>query len=157
MSYQIIVSVASLSSLAILILAIRWVMKKHLRKLAGYQKFFYFLSVMLTLSIVAFLAYIWGIFSIVVGTLTTAGVIGLIIVLALLPWLTDAIVGISLYLDSSINIDDEVEIAGKVGRIAEIKLTTTKIVGEGYVLIVPNRKFREEIVKVKIVSNKPKR
>ena len=157
MSYQIIVSVASLSSLAILILAIRWVMKKHLRKLAGYQKFFYFLSVMLTLSIVAFLAYIWGIFSIVVGTLTTAGVIGLIIVLALLPWLTDAIVGISLYLDSSINIDDEVEIAGKVGRIAEIKLTTTKIVGEGYVLIVPNRKFREEIVKVKTLSNKLKR
>ena len=157
MSYQIIVSVASLSSLAILILAIRWVMKKHLRKLAGYQKFFYFLSVMLTLSIVAFLAYIWEIFSIVVGTLTTAGVIGLIIVLALLPWLTDAIVGISLYLDSSINIDDEVEIAGKVGRIAEIKLTTTKIVGEGYVLIVPNRKFREEIVKVKTLSNKLKR
>ncbi len=157
MSYQIIVSVASLSSLAILILAIRWVMKKHLRKLAGYQKFFYFLSVMLTLSIVAFLAYIWGIFSIVVGTLTTAGVIGLIIVLALLPWLTDAIVGISLYLNSSINIDDEVEITGKVGRIAEIRLTTTKIVGEGYVLIVPNRKFREEIVKVKTLSNKLKR
>jgi len=150
-SYQIIASVVILSSLAILILVIKWVMNKRLRKLAGYQKFFYFLGIMLTLSIVAFLAYIWGVFSIVIGTLTTAGVIGLIIALALLPWLTDAIVGISLYLDRSINIDDEVEIAGKVGRIAEIRLTTTKIVGEGYVLIVPNRKFREEIIKVKIV------
>jgi small-conductance mechanosensitive channel len=60
--------------------------------------------------------------------------------------LSDVYSGLALMLNPHIKIGTEVEVAGKRGRIVLITLTTTRIAGDDCIIIVPNRKFRDEIV-----------
>jgi small-conductance mechanosensitive channel len=60
--------------------------------------------------------------------------------------LSDVYSGLALMLNPHIKIGTEVEVAGKRGRIILITLTTTRIAGDGCIIIVPNRKFRDEVV-----------
>lgn len=113
-----------------------------------YLKFYYFLSSLTVLGVLVYFAYRLELFDVVVGTLTAIGALGLVMGLGLVPWLSDIYTGISLLLNPYIKIGTEVEIAGKRGRIIAITLTTTRIAGEGCIVVVPNRKFRDEIVVV---------
>ncbi|MBI2126693.1 MAG: mechanosensitive ion channel [Thaumarchaeota archaeon] len=122
------------------------VVGKQLKGLGGYRRFLYLWTVVITLVILGQIGYIWGLFDLLVGSLTAAGVFGLIIALAILPLLTDMINGILIHLDREIDIGTDIEIDGKRGIIDEISLTRTKILNEEYTLLVPNRKFRENVV-----------
>ncbi|MCS7118424.1 MAG: mechanosensitive ion channel family protein [Thaumarchaeota archaeon] len=113
-----------------------------------YIKFYYFLSSLTVLGVLVYFAYRLELFDIVVGTLTAIGALGLVMGLGLVPWLSDVYTGISLLLNPYIKIGTEVEIAGKRGRIIAITLTTTRIAGEDCIVVVPNRKFRDEAVVV---------
>ena len=65
-------------------------------------------------------------------------------------WITNLFAGISLIGDKSIDIGTDVEIQGKRGKIVEMTLTLTKVrTADGNLMIVPNKKFREEIVIVR--------
>jgi small-conductance mechanosensitive channel len=71
---------------------------------------------------------------------------GLVLGLGLVPWLSDVYSGLAMMLNPHIKIGTEVEVAGKRGRIILITLTTTRIAGDDCIIIVPNRKFRDEVV-----------
>jgi small-conductance mechanosensitive channel len=54
----------------------------------------------------------------------------------------DIISGIFIFLDKTLHVNDIIEIDGKVGKVFEIRLRTTRAVTiENRVLIIPNHKF----------------
>ena len=61
---------------------------------------------------------------------------------ALQTFFQDIISGIIILVDQSVHVGDIIELEGKVGRITEIKLRTTRAVTiENKVLIIPNHKY----------------
>lgn len=67
--------------------------------------------------------------------------------LALQTFFQDIISGIFILIDQSIHVGDIIEIDGKVGRISEIKLRTTRAVTiDNKVLIIPNHKYLTNII-----------
>ena len=128
----------------------------RLRELKGYSRFVYFVTFIMTLLTVAALGYFWDIFNLLIGSLTAAGVLGLITALAVLPLLTDMVNGILLHLDRDIDVGVDIEIDGRRGVIREISLTRTRVMNGEYLMIVPNRKFRESVVLVRKKKVGPK-
>ncbi|MDT0557296.1 mechanosensitive ion channel [Ichthyenterobacterium sp. W332] len=67
--------------------------------------------------------------------------------LALQTFFQDIISGIFILVDQSIHVGDILEIDGKVGRISEIRLRTTRAVTiDNKVLIIPNHKYLTNII-----------
>jgi len=67
--------------------------------------------------------------------------------LALQDLFQDIIGGIFIITDKSVQVGDIVETEGKVGKIVEIKLRTTRaITRDDRVIIIPNHKFMKDIV-----------
>ncbi|WP_347922427.1 mechanosensitive ion channel domain-containing protein [Pontimicrobium sp. SW4] len=67
--------------------------------------------------------------------------------LALQTFFQDIISGIFILLDQSVHVGDIIEIDGKVGRVAEIKLRTTRAVTiDNKVLVIPNHKYLTSIL-----------
>ena len=127
----------------------RFLLKKRLSGLVGHERIVHLSTTIVILSIVTYLSNLWGIVSILFGSIAAAGSIALIVGFSMVPWLTDAVVGLSLYVDPYIKVGAYIEIDGKTGRIIEMNLTRTKISGNECLYIVPNRKFRENIVTLK--------
>jgi len=109
-------------------------------------KLYYFVTSLIVIMALAVAAYRYGLVDVLVGSLTALGAMGLVLGLGLVPWLSDVYSGLALMLNPHIKIGTEVEVAGKRGRIVLITLTTTRIAGDGCIIIVPNRKFRDEVV-----------
>ncbi len=109
-------------------------------------KLYYFITSLIMIMALAIAAYRYGLVDILVGSLTAIGAMGLVLGLGLVPWVSDVYSGLALMLNPHIKIGTEVEVAGKRGRIVLITLTTTRIAGEDCIIIVPNRKFRDEVV-----------
>ncbi len=128
------------------IILTRYLLKRRYRQEAN--KILYPVLVLLTSVFIGYLAYLWHLFEFVIGFLATAGALGLLLALSLVPWVTDIFAGISIVLDPRINIGSEVEIEGKRGKIIEINLTRTIISGNECLIIVPNKKFRDSVVLV---------
>lgn len=64
--------------------------------------------------------------------------------LALQTLFQDIISGIFILIDQTVHVDDIIEIDGKVGRVSEIKLRTTRAVTiDNRVLIIPNHLYLE--------------
>ena len=62
--------------------------------------------------------------------------------LALQTFFQDIISGIFILIDQSVHVGDIIEIDGKVGRVVEIKLRTTRVVTRNNrVMVIPNHKF----------------
>ncbi len=62
--------------------------------------------------------------------------------LALQTFFQDIISGIFIIFDKTVHVDDIIEINGKVGRVLEIRLRTTRIVTtENKILIIPNHLY----------------
>ena len=67
--------------------------------------------------------------------------------LALQVLFQDIIGGIMIIVDKSLQVNDIVEVDGKVGKIFEIKLRTTRaITRDDKVVVIPNHKFISDIV-----------
>lgn len=67
--------------------------------------------------------------------------------LALQELFKDVLGGIFIIVDKSLQVGDVVEVDGKVGKVFEIKLRTTRaITRDDKVLILPNHKFISDIV-----------
>ncbi|MCK0160315.1 mechanosensitive ion channel family protein [Allomuricauda sp. F6463D] len=108
-------------------------------------------------SVFRFLNYVIYLIAVLV-TLSAAGVdITLIITasaalfvglgLALQELFKDVLGGIFIIVDKSLQVGDVVEVDGKVGKVFEIKLRTTRaLTRDDKVLILPNHKFISDIV-----------
>ncbi len=67
--------------------------------------------------------------------------------LALQELFQDVIGGIMIILDKSLHVGDIVEVDGKVGRVMEIKLRTTRsLTRDDKVVIIPNHKFISDVI-----------
>lgn len=67
--------------------------------------------------------------------------------LALQTLFQDIISGVFILIDQSVHVGDIVEIDGKVGRVVEIKLRTTRAVTiDNKVLVIPNHKYLTSII-----------
>ncbi|MDW8083876.1 MAG: mechanosensitive ion channel [Candidatus Caldarchaeum sp.] len=143
--------VASVAFVVVVFL-VRHLLKRRFREEA--RKILYPVLVLLSAAYVGYVAYLWRLFEFVLGVLATAGALGLLLALSLVPYVSDVFAGISLVLDPRINIGSEVEVDGKKGKIIEITLTRTIISGDECIIIVPNKRFRESVVTV--YSTKPR-
>lgn len=132
--------------LATVLTALRLLFKRIERHYRDAVKLYYFVTSLIVIMALAVAAYRYGLVDVLVGSLTALGAMGLVLGLGLVPWLSDVYSGLALMLNPHIKIGTEVEVAGKRGRIILITLTTTRIAGDGCIIIVPNRKFRDEVV-----------
>lgn len=67
--------------------------------------------------------------------------------LALQDLFQDIIAGIFIILDKSLNVGDIVEVDGKVGKVFDIKLRTTRaLTRDDKVIIIPNHKFITDVI-----------
>jgi small-conductance mechanosensitive channel len=132
--------------LATVLTALRLLFKRIERHYRDAVKLYYFVTSLIVIMALAVAAYRYGLVDVLVGSLTALGAMGLVLGLGLVPWLSDVYSGLALMLNPHIKIGTEVEVAGKRGRIVLITLTTTRIAGDGCIIIVPNRKFRDEVV-----------
>jgi len=120
--------------------------------LVGHQNLTDLISGIFTVSSVLFILYLWDLPSLLMGVLAPLSAFGVVLLFALKDiWISNVFAGISLIGDKSIDIGTEVEIAGVRGKIAEMTLTVTKVkTKDGRLMIVPNRKFREDVITIKI-------
>ncbi len=62
--------------------------------------------------------------------------------LALQTYIQDILSGIFIFMDKTVHVGDIIELEGKVGRVEEIRLRTTRAVTiDNKVLIIPNHKY----------------
>lgn len=132
--------------LIFLIYFVRNRLRGHLKGLKGYGRFLHLITLVIIIGIVAEVGYVWGVFELLVGSITAAGVLGVVFAWGTLPLITDMVSGILIHLDRDVNVGVDVEIDGKRGVIGEISLTRTKILNQEYTMLVPNRRFRESVV-----------
>ncbi|MEM0451053.1 MAG: mechanosensitive ion channel [Nitrososphaerota archaeon] len=143
---QIVELVVAAVVLAVVLISIRLLVRRIERHYPDASKLYYFITSIVVITAIAIAAYRYGLVDLLVGSLTAIGAMGVVLGLGLVPWVSDVYAGLMLMLNPHIKIGTEVEIAGKRGRIILITLTTTRIAGDDCIIIVPNRKFRDEIV-----------
>lgn len=67
--------------------------------------------------------------------------------LALQEFFQDILAGIMILVDKSLHVGDIVEVDGKVGKVFEIKLRSTRaLTRDDKVLVIPNHKFMSEVI-----------
>ena len=124
------------------------IFKRKLRELTGHHLLANTLTGILIIGLAFYLLYLWGIIQALVEIALTLGVITVVFLFTIKDiWISNLFAGISLIGDKLINIGSEVEVGGRKGKIVEMTLTVTKVrTSDNRLMIVPNKKFREEIV-----------
>jgi small conductance mechanosensitive channel len=149
---KISVTLAVLAIILIFRASTSVLIRRKLGRLTGYQNLTNLITGIFTVSSTLYLLFLWDIPSLLIGILAPLGALGVVLLFALKDlWIQNFFAGISLIGDKSIKVGTEVEIAGVKGRIAEMTLTVTKVKTEdGRLMIVPNRKFKEDVITIKI-------
>ena len=129
---------------------LKWVRKFFTRKmdLEDKHKFisiFKFIKYVVYLVVILLTMSAAGINVTVILTASAALFVGL--GLALQELFQDIIGGIFIIVDKSLRVGDIVEVDGKVGKVFEIKLRTTRaLTRDDKVIIIPNHKFISDII-----------
>lgn len=128
----------------------KWVRKFFTRKMETEDKLkfvsiFQFIKYLVYIVVILFTMSAAGINITILITASAALFVGL--GLALQELFQDIIGGIFIILDKSLRVGDIVEVDGKVGKVFEIKLRTTRaITRDDKIIIIPNHKFISDIV-----------
>ncbi len=129
---------------------LKWLRQLFTRKMVADDKLkfisiFKFIKYVVYLVVILFTMSAAGIDITLLITASAALFVGL--GLALQELFQDVIGGIFIILDKSLHVGDIVEVDGKVGKVFDIKLRTTRaITRDDKVVIVPNHKFISDIV-----------
>ncbi|NHF57895.1 mechanosensitive ion channel [Flavobacteriaceae bacterium TP-CH-4] len=130
--------------------ALKWLRQLFTRKMPPEDKLkfisiFKFIKYFVYIAVVLVTVSAAGIDITILITASAALFVGL--GLALQELFQDVIAGIFIIVDKSLNVGDIVEVDGKVGRVFEIKLRTTRaITRDDKVIIIPNHKFISETI-----------
>jgi len=151
-SIHITVGLLLLLTIAFLLtgFVLKWVRKFFTRKmdLEDKHKFisiFKFIKYVVYLVVILLTMSAAGINVTVILTASAALFVGL--GLALQELFQDIIGGIFIIVDKSLRVGDIVEVDGKVGKVFEIKLRTTRaLTRDDKVIIIPNHKFISDII-----------
>ncbi|MFS4456196.1 mechanosensitive ion channel family protein [Maribacter sp. 2304DJ31-5] len=129
---------------------LKWIRKLFTRKMEVDDKLkfisiFKFIKYVVYVVVILFTMSAAGIDITILLTASAALFVGL--GLALQELFQDVIGGIFIILDKSLQVGDIIEINGKVGKVFEIKLRTTRaITRDDKIIIIPNHKFISDIV-----------
>ncbi|NNF19027.1 MAG: mechanosensitive ion channel [Flavobacteriaceae bacterium] len=151
-SIHITIGLLLLLTLAFIVTSflLKWLRKILTRKMEGDDKLKF-------ISVFKFIKYIVYL-GVIVATMSSAGInITLLLTasaalfvglgLALQELFQDIIAGIFIISDKSLHVGDIVEVEGKVGKVFEIKLRSTRaLTRDDKVLIIPNHKFLSDII-----------
>ncbi|MDI6883766.1 MAG: mechanosensitive ion channel [Hadesarchaea archaeon] len=131
--------------------AVGGIFKRKLRELVGHQLLANALTGILAIGLVFYLLYVWRVLQALAEILAALGVIAAVLLFTMKDiWISNLFAGISLIGDKLINIGSEVEVGGRRGKIVEMTLTVTKVrTAGGHLVIVPNKKFREDVVMIR--------
>jgi len=143
---QVVETLVASVVFGLVVVFLRFVLRAKFRQ--EHRKVLYVALILVAGVYVGYVGYVWRLFEFVVGVLATAGALGLLFALALVPYVSDVFASISIALDPYINIGAEVEIDGKRGKIIEISLTRTVISGDECLIVVPNKRLRDSVVVV---------
>ncbi len=129
------------------------IFSRKLKKLVGRQLLANAITSILSVGLIIFLLYVWGVVQAVVEMVLAFSAITAVILFAVKDiWLENLLAGVSLIRDKNIMAGTRVEIDGKSGNIVEMTLTVTKVeMADGSMMMVPNRIFREQIFLIKKV------
>ncbi len=124
--------------------------KRKLRELIGHQLLANALTGIFVIALIIYLLNVWGIIQALVELLVAFSAIAAVVLFAVKDiWISNLLAGVSLIGDKLVKIGTDVEVDGKRGKIVEMTLTLTKVkTADGHLMIVPNKKFREEVVVV---------
>lgn len=153
---KLLPTLAAIVVLAAIRLAVGELITRKLGGLVGHKALAHLCSALVFAGGVLYILYVWELFPVLLSVLAALGVIGVVLVFTLKDiWIANVFAGISLIGDKSIDVGIEVEIAGRRGRIEEISLTTTRVrLGDGGLMVVPNKKFREDVVVIRAKRRK---
>jgi small-conductance mechanosensitive channel len=145
---KIIITIVVIVAAAIFRLTLGAILKRKFRELAGHQLLANFIASVLSVALIFYLFTVWGVTQALMEWLVALGAIAAVLLFTMKDvWITNFFAGISLIGDKSINVGTDVEIQGKRGKIVEMTLTVTKVrTADGNQMLVPNKKFREEVV-----------
>lgn len=105
--------------------------------------FFQFIRYIIFIFVVIYTLHVSGVNMTPLLTASAALLVGL--GFALQQLFQDIISGVLMILDQSLHVGDIVEVDGKVGKVQEIKLRTTRVVTRNdRVMVIPNHKFMME-------------
>jgi len=153
---KIIITVVVVAAVAIFRLTLGAILRRKLRELAGHQLLANFITGILSIALVFYLFTVWGITQALVEWFAALGAIAAVLLFTMKDvWITNLFAGISLIGDKSIDVGTDVEVQGKRGKIVEMTLTITKVkTADGDLMIVPNKKFRDEIVVIRAAKRR---
>jgi small-conductance mechanosensitive channel len=129
---------------------LKWIRRFFTRKMEAEDKLKF-------ISIFKFIKYVVYVV-VILFTMSTAGINITILItasaalfvglgLALQELFQDIIGGIFIIVDKSLRVGDIIEVNGKVGKVFEIKLRTTRaITRDDKIIIIPNHKFISDII-----------
>ncbi|TLF45679.1 mechanosensitive ion channel family protein [Maribacter aurantiacus] len=151
-SIQVTVGLLLLLTVAFLVTSfvLQWVRKFFTRKMETDDKLkfisiFKFIKYVVYIVVILFTMSAAGIDITILITASAALFVGL--GLALQELFQDIIGGIFIIVDKSLRVGDIIEVDGKVGKVFEIKLRTTRaITRDDKIIIIPNHHFISDIV-----------
>ncbi len=113
--------------------------KQKFESIFSFSKYFvYLIVIFFTLDSIGF--NITAIFAASAALLVGVG-------LALQTLIQDILSGVFIFIDQTVHVGDIIELDGKVGRVEEIKLRTTRAVTiDNKVLIIPNHKYLTSVL-----------
>ena len=133
-----------------------------MQDLQGSDKLLGLILIFITLGEVFYLGIHFGLFDIALELITSIGAAAVVIGIALQNQLKNTISGITIFLNTQINVGDTIEFDYVKCTITGLHLTKiTAITDEDIKIIIPNHKFSEEMVqiypkKINIIKEKNK-
>ena len=146
---EFLFAVISLVITAVLYFFTRQIINQKLQDLQGSDKLLGLILILITLGEVFYLGIHFGLFDIALELITSIGAAAVVIGIALQNQLKNAISGITIFLNTQINVGDTIEFDYVECKITGLHLTKiTAITDEGIRVIIPNHKFSEEMVQI---------
>lgn len=148
---RLIITIAIVAIAVAFRIAVGGIFKSKLRELVGHQILANAISSIFAIGLLVYLLYLWNVIQALPEIIATLGVIGAVLLFTMKDiWISNIFAGISLIGDKHVNLGTEVAVGGVKGKVTEMTLTVTKLkTAGGELVIVPNKKFREEIVAIK--------
>ena len=142
-------AIVSLVITAVLYFFTRQIINQKLQDLQGSDKLLGLILILITLGEVFYLGIHFGLFDIALELITSIGAAAVVIGIALQNQLKNAISGITIFLNTQINVGDTIEFDYVQCKITGLHLTKiTAITDEGIRVIIPNHKFSEEMIQI---------
>ncbi|KAF6244236.1 mechanosensitive ion channel domain-containing protein [Nitrosopumilus sp. b2] len=146
---EILFAGLSLVVTGILYFFTRQIINQKLQDLQGSDKLLGLILIFITLGEILYLGIHFGLFDIALELITSIGAVAVVIGIALQNQLKNTVSGISIFLNSQINVGDTIEFDYVKCKITRLHLTKiTAISDEGIRVIIPNHKLSEEMIQI---------